>query len=239
MKRTKRRRRLLRIAVGAAGVGVLAFVALALALLHIPAWYRPVGVPAERLQEVRDGLADKFGEISDQMVRGRPFDVVFDHRVVSEWIVSRGEIWPDADRWIPPWLRDPLIVFTSERIILAAHLDRNGWESIVAVHFCVSVENEEVVIRLDRVTSGAVPIPLAALARPLEGLVRSERLDVEMMPDEVAAVVRKLRTVPLVEYLTEGVRYDRPLVWRNGDRPYRIIGVRLEPGRLVLRIRPL
>ena len=49
----------------------------------------------------------------------------------------------------------------------------------------------------------------------------------------------KLRKVEVLDYLTEGIRYDRPLIWKNGDRPYRITDLQVEQGRLVLRIHPL
>ena len=239
MRRTKRRRWLRRIVLGVLVVGLAAGAGGWLALRHVPDWYQPIQVPQDQLQQVRDSLTDKFTEISDEMVKGRPFEVTLDEQTVTRWIVARGEIWPDAERWIPPWLRDPVLVFDPDRITLAAHLDHDGWESILGIHFSASVEDKAVVLRLEGVTAGAVPIPLSALSDPLAQLVDSDGLDVEMMPDELSSAIRKLREVEVLDYLTEGIRYDRPLIWKNGDRPYRITDIRVEQGRMVLRIQPL
>lgn len=239
MKRTKRRRWLRRIFLGVLGVTLASLCGGWLALRHVPSWYSPATVRPARLQEVRDSLTAKFREISDRMVRKNQFEVAFDDRMVTEWVVARGEIWPDAEEWIPSWLRDPVVVFSPDRITLAAHLDRDGWEAIVGIHFSARVEDQDVVLQLENVTTGALPIPLSALGQPLDRLIHSQRLDVELMPDELAVAVRRLRREPALEYLEEGIRYDRPLIWKNGDRPYRITDIRVEDGLMVLSIQPL
>ncbi len=239
MKRRKRKRWLRRIAAGTLVAACLAAGGLWLGLRHVPGWYRPVDVPDEQLQRVRNDLADKFREVSDRMVAGRSFEVTFTDRVVSEWIAARGQIWPDSQEWIPPWLTGPVVAFVPGEIVLAAHLNRDGWEGIVGLHFRIELDGQVVVLRLAGVTWGAVPVPLRVLAGSVSGLIRSERLDPEAMPDELARLVRKLRRVEVTEFLDEGVRMDGPLVWKNGDRPYRILDVRVEPGRATLRIQPL
>lgn len=217
----------------------LAVGAVWLALRHVPAWYTPVHVPEEQLQRVRDDLAGKFREVSDRIVAGKPFDVTLTDRMVSEWIDARGQIWPDSQEWIPPWLADPVVAFLPHRIVLGAHLQRGDWEGIIGLHFQVDCDDRAVVVRLAEVTWGAVPIPLGRLANTTESLIHAERLDPDAMPDELARLLRKLRTVEVTEFLNEGVRLEGPLIWKNGDRPYRILAVRLEQGRAVLRIQPL
>ena len=225
--------------MGVVAAACLAAVGLWLGLRHVPAWYTPVHVPEEQLQRVRDDLADKFREVSDQIVAGEPFEVSMTDRMVSEWIAARGEIWPDSQEWIPTWLRDPVVAFQPGEIILAAHLDRDGWESIVGLHFRAELDGQVVVLRLAGVTSGAVSIPLRLLTEPAERLIHAERLDPDAMPDELARLVRKLRRVEVVGFVEQGLHLDEPLVWKNGDRPYRVLDVHLDQGRATVRIQPL
>ena len=238
MKRPRRRRWLRWIVAGAVLAACLAVGGTWLALRHVPQWYRPVSVPDDQLQRVRDTLTDKFREISDRMVAREPFDVTFTERMVSEWITARGQIWPEAQEWVPAWLRDPVIAFVPGEIILAAHLDRDGWEGIVGLHFRVHIDGQAIVVQLADVTCGAVPLPSSLLADSASSLIHSDRLDPEGMPDELARLVHKLRRVEIVDFLDRGVRVDEPLIWKNGDRPYRILDVAVEAGQATVRIQP-
>lgn len=239
MKRSKRRRWLRAVLWGIALAGSVMLLGGWLALRHVPSWYRPVPVPEQELQRVRDSLAEAFRDVSDLMVAAEPFEFTLQDATVSEWITARGQIWPDSEAWVPPWLRDPVVVFAPGTIILAAHLDRDGWESIVAVHLAVTVEQGEVVMRLERVTCGALTIPWSLLDEPLDRLIHSERLDVQAMPDELASVMRKLRRAEAGGLFASGVRFRPPFIWKNGDRPYRIREVLIGDGWLMLRIDPL
>ncbi len=95
------------------------------------------------------------------------------------------------------------------------------------------------VVRLEGLTCGALPVPLAMLGEPLDHLLLPERLDVEAMPDELASFVRKLRQAGGAALFTDGIRFKAPFIWKNGDRPYRIHDVLCGDGWLMLRIEPL
>ena len=239
MKRAKRRRWLRRIVFGVIAVACTVLVGGWLALRHIPDWYRPLTVPADRLQQVRNSLTHRFSDISDRMVAGAAFEVSITDQEVTEWLAARGHIWPGADQWLPPWLTGPVVAFVPGRIVLAAHLNRDGWESITAAHFSVGVDGGALVIRLERVTAGALPIPLALLADPLDGLVHTDRLDVESLPDEMAQAVNGLRAGDALGFLSGGQRLAGPFVWKNGDRPYRVRDVQIGEGWLHVVIEPL
>ena len=239
MKRVKRRRWRRRVVLGVVAPALIVAGCGWLALRHVPAWYQPVRVPQDHLQRVRDSLTDKFSEISDHMVGRAAFEVsVTDHQV-TEWIVARGEIWPDSEAWLPSWLKDPVAAFVPGRVILAAHLDRDGWESILGAHFSICVEGDELVLRLESVTAGALPVPLSTLAEPLDRLIHTDRLDVEAMPDELARAVSKLRQGAALHFLTHGQRARGPFVWKNGDRPYRVRNLQINDGWMKVVIEPL
>jgi hypothetical protein len=239
MRRRKRRRWLGRILFGLLALAVVVLVGGWLALRHIPSWYEPVQVPDDQLQRVRDSLTDKFREISDQMVRRSTFEVYVTDHAVTEWVVARAQIWPDSEQWLPEWLSDPVVAFVPGRIVLAAHLEHDGWEAILGAHFSVEVAGDDLILCLDSVTTGALPVPLSSLAGPLERLVHSGRLDPEVMPDELARAVRKLRSGDALSFLAHGQRASGPFIWKNGDRPYRLRGLEIGDGWLKALIEPL
>ena len=239
MKRLKRRRWLRRIALGVVAVVLITAGCGWLALRHVPAWYQPVRVPQDHLQRVRDSLTDKFSEISDLMVGRVAFEVSVTDHMVTEWVVARREIWPDSEAWLPSWLKDPVVAFVPGRVILAAHLDRDGWESILGAHFSIEVVGDELVLRLESVTVGALPVPLSALAEPLDRLIRSDRLDVEAMPDELARAIGGLRRGNALQFLTQGQRARGPFTWKNGDRPYYVRDVQIHEGWIKAVVEPL
>ncbi len=239
MKRAKLRRWVRRIMVGVALVALAVPACAWLALKHIPEWYKPLQVPDDQLQRVRDGVTDQFRLISDQMVQHSTFEVGVTDQQVTEWAVARGAIWPDAESWLPDWVRDPVVVFMPGRVVAAAHVDYRGWEAIAGAHFSAQVEGDEVVLKLERVTFGALPIPLSTLVDPLDRFINAQRLDVEAMPDELAEGIRRIRSSTGLYFLTYGERFSGPFIWRNGDRPYDVRDIQIGDGWLKVTVEPL
>lgn len=239
MRRRRRWRRLRRICLFLVAAGLLTLAGGWLGLRHIPVWYHPAPVADDQLQRVRDSLTDAFREISDRMVRAKTFEFALTDQRVSEWITARGQIWPDADEWLPDWLKDPVLAFTPGRVVLGVLLDRDGWQTIVGVHFSIQILGHDVVLRLEKVTAGALPVPLAALAGPLEKLIYSDRLDPEAMPDELARAIEKLRDGPALSFLSQDQRIHGPFIWKNGDRPYNLTNIQIGKGWVKAKIQPL
>ena len=42
------------------------------------------------------------------------FEMVVTDQMLTEWCVARGQIWPDAEEWLPNWLLDPVIAFVED-----------------------------------------------------------------------------------------------------------------------------
>ncbi|MFQ5489085.1 MAG: hypothetical protein ACE5GE_00070 [Phycisphaerae bacterium] len=238
-RRRKRRRWLRRILLLLLGGVSLVAGAGWLGLRHIPDWYRPVRVADGELQRVRDSLTNTFRDISDRIVKGDRFEISLTDQMVTEWCAARGQIWPDADEWLPEWLKDPMVAFTPGRIVLGARLDRGAWQSIVGAHFSIETLGDDLILRLEEVTAGALPIPLASLAGPVEQLIHSQRLDPDSLPDELARAVQKMRDGPALSFLSQGQRVPGPLIWKNGDRPYFIRSVQVDDGWTKLIVEPL
>jgi hypothetical protein len=210
-----------------------------LSLTHVPAWYDPPTVPEAEYQRVRDSLVDAVSEFSDRLVRGRPFEMTFTGRQVSEWMATRSAIWPDAGDWIPPFLEDPVMAFEPGRMILAARLNTHDWKAIVSAQLSFQVTRETVRIRLKKVAGGSCAIPVSLVAERLQAVLAASGQDVGAMPDGVSDAVRLFRDHGAVELLQRGVAVDNRFRWKNGERWFRILDVAIEKGKLRLRVEPL
>lgn len=210
-----------------------------LSLTRVPTWYHPPTVPEAEYQRVRDSLVDAVSEFSDRLVRGKPFELTFTGRQVSEWIATRSAIWTEAGDWVPPFLQDPVVAFEPGRMILAACLNKNDWKAIVSAHVSFEVTPMTVTVRLNEVAGGSLSIPVSLVAERLQTVLAAPGQDVDAMPDGVSDVVRFFRDAGAVELLKRGVVVDNRFRWKNGERWFRILDVTIERGALRLRVEPL
>jgi hypothetical protein len=239
LKRRRRwRRRIVWAAVAGLGIVLLGGVVALLLFQHIPAWYRPVHVSGEDLSRVRNSLPNTYQRLQAEAVKGSPFTFELSDRSVTEWVVARAELYPDAEEWLPPMLHDPVVVFQDDECILSARVEYEGWQTIAAVHLVGSVTNERVTVRVRRVTAGSLPIPLSALAKPLAELLNDPRLDVELMPDPLAEVVRSLRAAGPAALADEGVSFRNLFELKNAHRVVKVRGLSARDGILYIDLEP-
>ena len=225
--------------LGALALGLLGGLVLWLMVHHVPGWYVPVYVPEARMDQVRADAINRYNRIGDSMVRRTPFEVVLDENQVSEWVAARERIWPQAGAWIPGWLHDPIIRFRNGRIITAARVEADGYRCIAGAHLSIELGADDIlVVRLDRVTIGSLPVPLGALAGPVGGVLRMKGRDLDLMPLPVADVAEYFRESEPMAALSEGIRRANRFIWENGRRPYRIAGIKIADGKLTLTIEP-
>jgi hypothetical protein len=222
-------------------IGVLGLVIVALWLMvaHIPSWYEPPHVPELRYEALRKELLATYSQFSDDLVAGQPFEITLTDRQISEWIAIRSETWPESEEWIPPFLHDPVVAFQPGRIIAGARLDHDGWQVIVSAHVLISVADDEVTVRLDKVAGGSMPIPVAAVMQRLNRVLTAPGQDVDAMPDAVAQIVRFFRNRGAVDKLTRGAVLENRFRWQNGKRWFRLRDLTIEPGQLRIEVEPL
>ncbi len=236
----KKRKRITRLLLGAALLLFGLAGTLWLMVHRTPGWYAPAYVPEVRLDEVRADATRAYNRFGDGLVRRQPFDLVLDERQVSEWIAARERIWPESGGWVPGWVNDPIVRFRDGHILVAARLDLDGRQFIAGAHLRVEVGQDDIlVVRLDRVTAGSLPVPLGALAGPLGRLLRLEGRDLDFLPAPVADAARFFRQSEPSAALTRGIRRANRFIWENGHRPYRIAALRIAEGKLTLTIAPL
>ncbi len=245
-------------------VSLIGLLALGLALEHRPAWYTPAvldstGVQSARLDATR--AADLFG---DQLVHGKPFEIVLSDEILNAWLAALPQIWPDAARAIPPELHDLAIRFDAGMLRVGAMYDVGGWRAIVSVAIVASLSNDGTTIdlRLADRACGSVSLPHVLAARFLDPLLRAnvptnrklaalepaktsthsnsspggESDSASSRPDDKESSIHGAKSV---DQLFRGVRFRNRFVWPNGKRPFRIVSFTITPGELRLRIEAL
>jgi hypothetical protein len=239
--RQKTRRRLkwaAGIAAGGLVLLLLAAMVLWMATQRVPAWYRPIDVSAAELSRVRNSLPNTYQDLTDEIMKGETFDFVLSDKLVTEWIVARGELYPEARGWLPDWFRDPIVHFGNGRCIIGARLYSGVWQAIVGIHLKADVTNEAITIRIDKVTAGSVPLPLSQFEEPLEKLLNDKRLDPDLMPDPLSGIVRRLQEEGPHALLVKGITWPNIFETVNGKRLVKIRGLSAENGELHIRIEP-
>ena len=214
---------------------LVGFVPLWLTFQHKPGWYRPPLLDAEGLQRARAEAVAVADDVSDQMVRRKPFDLVLRDTEVNEWLAALPHAWPEVLDKLPPGISDLVVRFEADRIRIGAHCARNGWRAIVngAVTLRLSPDGHDLQWRLEEVNGGSLPVPKGLLARFVEPAIASVRDGDE---DSYHAT---LSEVSSLSALFDGVTSPNQFTWFNGRRPFRIAALRIEAGKLHLRIEPL
>lgn len=237
---TRWRRRLkIALPIGA-GVATLTLVALWLSFQHIPAWYRPARLDEEGVRRAQRTAAAAIDSTSAQLVKRQPFEVVLEDATVNEWIAALPESVPELTESVPPEWDGFAVSFDHQRIQIAAHYHKDGWEAIVSLALSVRVEEDGSTIQvgLDAIQGGSLPVPRLVLNRllsPMWEAARSRRSD----DPASSALLSAIRSAGSIDALFDGVELKNRFVWPNGDRPLRIDSVRIDGGKLTLKLTPL
>ena len=218
---------------------ILGLVIAWLATNYIPTWYDPPQLSDDDLPRVRADLPATMQEFTDRLVVGGTFEFKLSAGQVNEWIAGRASIWPDAQGSLPEWLQDPVVAFEGGRLIVAARAQRSGWRAIVSAHVTVSVDGDDLVIRLVKTAVGALGTPMQPI---VDALCRSvhELLDPSGdLPQYLRRLAEGLDRVKTDQTLRDGVHVENRFIWPNGERRFRITQIRAEHGWLTLFVEPL
>ncbi len=220
--------------------GTLAIVAVVgwFGFQKIPSWYKPVRVASSDLSRIRNSLPNAYDSFNAQIQKGETFDFKLIDRTVSEWLVARAELYPDAENWLPKWLRDPVVIFDDNKAIIGARVDYQGWRAIVGIHLTLDITNESITARIVKVTAGALPVPLSQLVKPIDDFLKDEDLDVETMPDPAAIVFKQLLDVGAAKALHDGLYWRNVFKAPNSRHVLKVRGASTANGELKIRIEP-
>ena len=150
----------------------------------------------------------------------------------------RQELYPDAKEWLPPWIRNPVIVFENDSCVIGARIDYKSWQAIIGIHLVAEVNENTVTIRVERVTAGSLPVPKSVVGNIMERLLNNSGLDIDTLPDFAASVVGKLRTTDSTQIVTQGVSWTNLFKFPNGKRLFKIGEVSTVDGELRVQILP-
>jgi len=234
------RKRVLRALIGLAVAILVVGGGLWMVVHHVPGWYKPVYVPEAQIDQVRTDAVRNYSRFGDGLVRHNTFAFTLDERQVSEWITAREHIWPESGDWLPAWVKEPVVSFRDGHILVGARLDFDGHQLIAGAYLTIELGSDDIlVVRLDRVVAGSLPLPLSALGGPLAQLLRLEGRDLDFLPESVADTAEYFRESEPVSVLSKGIRRANRFIWENGRRPYRIDAIKIADGKLTLTIEPL
>lgn len=205
---------------------------------RIPGWYQPVYVGPADLDDVRNSLPNTWQALTENAVRGETFDFCIDAKMITAWLVARDALYPDSRDWLPEWIRDPVIVFESDRGIIGARVKREGIEAIVAVHIIGEVDGDRINLRLEQVTAGALPIPSDWIIDLLHDRLARVRVDREKVPAELANAIETLKRDPGSAF-ESGLQIGNLFEIKNGNRTIKIHRMWTKDNCLWLRIEPL
>ncbi len=227
--RVRLRRWTLRIGAIALGVTIVLLLVGWLSYRHIPSWYRPAYVPIEEEQAARDELGAAFTGLSRGMGQGEPFDYTVRQDELNRWLVARERIWPASKRWIPEAIDDPVVVFRQDEVIVAGTWCGPGPRTVVSIHLRVEMDGDRLRAVVESVRGGSLPIPLGPIKQQLARLEqdRSGR-DRPLLPNGTSIVDA-----------IEGAPLPRDLPWSQPRGEFRIEALKVVPGELRVRLRPI
>lgn len=235
----KRKVRWTWIATALGAVIALSILVIWLMLQHKPAWYAPVEIAPQRIQSVRDDLLRTRSDLSEQMLLAKePFEYRVSQDQLNDWLAAREDIWPLSREWLPPWMRDPMIVMDADGVRLAATLNDGSLRTVTSVKLAISADEEHIRLQLIEAKCGSFPVPRKFIQRQLEELERQG-----WNLEELGVTDQSRRQLPA---LLDGLRFPNVGMWteptvggKSIRRRFRITEVWLEPGSLVAKIRPL
>ena len=206
-----------------AGGFLVVFAAGWLMFQHIPAWYAPPAVGPEAEDAVFNDWLGTMDVLTGQLINSPgAFEHRFTAQQINEWIAIREAKWPDARHWLPPEVSDPFVTLGPEGVRLAATVEMSGLRTVVSASLSVAVSAGGIKLNLREIDAGSLSIPKVFIDKYLS------QIDSELASEDWCA-----------GNLRKGLLIESRHVWPNGKKPFRITGLRFEPGVCIVRFEPL
>lgn len=228
-----------RIVIGAAIVVVAGLGTLWMMFQHIPNWYRPVQVPPEYEQAVKDDFLQTQDNLREQLnTFQHSFEYRFRQDQINAWLAKRDELWemiyPKSRKWLPPDMSDPQVAIDPDGLRFAVTYSRRDIRTVLSAQIWLKADTNGIMIQLVRVAAGALPIPKSQIQQLLTKL---DHRDLGL-GKHVAGQGRS-HSFPSLTGLFEGIRIPNAWSWQDGHRSFRMTQIRFEPGELVVAFEPL
>jgi hypothetical protein len=182
-----------------------------------PSWYQPIAVDQSRLREDKREFVGLLDRIGHALNRGESIVLTFDEAQLNRWIVARDELWPGTSLQIAGIEQPFLSLLSGSRLRLAVTATATAVPAVISLTVSVSVERDLVLLEVDGVQAGRLPVPSEQLLAQIG----------DMLPPERAA-------------LRDGViRVGNSWIWENGQQPFRIASLTVMPGQAEVVLEPL
>lgn len=214
--------------------GPIVALTLWLVFQHKPDWYRPVQLTESQRRVARRDATRRADAFGDSLVNREPFEVVLAEEELTRWLSVTPSLWPRSEE---AELCEPAVQFSDDLIRLGVMVDRNGWRAVIGagIECGLTPDGRDVTLRLVKISAGSLPIPRALMA----WVQRAPPDDASRGGNGGSSDVESLLLdIQSVDDLRSGVSRPNWFVWPNGERPFSIDSLSIEPGRIRLGIRP-
>jgi hypothetical protein len=206
-----------------------------LLLQHIPDWYRPMQVPPDDLQRIRNDLVqttDSLGAMLNE-TRG-PFKFKFTQDQINAWLSAREAIDPQSREWLPQRLSDPMLRFEPGGVRVAATYADGDFQTVVSARLAITASSEGIKVRLGDVAGGSLGLPESFVRKGL--LAFDRRVSPKLAQ---AGVTTRTRQHLRLADLAEGITLPNTGKWIGGGQRFRLLGIDFENGAVVVTVERL
>lgn len=204
---------------------------------HKPAWYRPLEIPREQAQAIRDDFVGTVDHVSEKMNTSgvnKVFEIKLTQDQINAWLAAREQIYPALRQWTPVWLNDPYIILEQDGFRVAATAFQKGIKCVVSVNVRAHIQTDGIAIQLTHVAGGSLPMPKSVIEGVITRLERHFRTTTAFSEDNPRHEV-----FPTLAELFKGTTIPKQWVWKNGDQPFLIQKIQFEPGAVTFAMQPL
>ena len=225
-------------------VGPAALIALWLMFHHKPSWYQPAGPTEQTVHQAQASLANVADRISDQMVRGEPFQILIGSQAMNDWLAAAPSLHPQFARALPSatgkagLLVSGLAVGIDDGAVRVGGLVKTkDWQTIfsIAIYAGVSQDGKDILLRIGDVRMGSLPMPGPFLRKLIDEHLSDPRFRRTL---DAASKFTLSRVRSIADFFT-GIRIANQFVWPNGKRPFKIERIGVEGDAVLIRFQPL
>lgn len=233
-----------------------------------PEFYRPLALTPEQLEAAARSAEDKIVTVQNQAAEARREELdrartgstrpgeAINIAFTDDELNSLFAKWSEMGGWkarYGKYMTDPVVIIQDQRLIFAATVKVGRFDAVLSLHFNPRLdETGKLLVDLDSVRAGKLPLPQEALISPFRTNVQNQlmtrfrawqnfaRLDASgtANPDAVKVVMTRLVLGALNREPCEPMLF-LPVVGSDGVVPVKLTGVAIEENCLKLTVVPL
>lgn len=197
---------------------VAGVIVAGLAVTYRPTWYNPPVVDHAQIRRDKVAMLALQDQISAALNAGQPAAFAVDEAQFNRWLVARGEVWPELDR-LPRGVTLPCARFQENQASCGVTVEKRVGRGVLSATVAVRLTDDEVVIDVQGLSLGAMPLPVSWL--------------LERLPIDTHDAVALQRDAARGE-----IRLPNHWIWPNGKRPCKLNELRIHDGGVEVVIAP-